>query len=666
MAVDFRSFGASSEFRSAPFWAWNGKLAPDEVRRQIRVMHEMKMGGFFMHSRAGLATEYLGPEWFDCVRAAADEARKLGMKAYLYDEDRWPSGCAGGLVTRDKRFRMRYLEYYAPGEAVPGDPDDVTELGRFALQTAPDGTVSDYRTASPGESSAPGRRIVRFVERIAQSDTLYNGGSYLDTMNPDAVRAFLTSTHERYLKECGRDFGTVIPAFFTDEPNYLDLIAGNRRPWTAGLEKIFQEEYGEELLPVLPELFFPCGKTFSTARYRYYRLLTRLFTGNFLKTVGKWCADHHLELTGHLLREDTLSQQIMAVGAAMPGYEFMPMPGIDVLTERWIVCNTVKQAASVARQLGRKRVLCETYGCTGWDFPLSGHKALGDWQFALGVNFRCQHLYWYTMRGAAKRDYPASIGGQSPWHRIHGALEDYFARLGELLSQCATPTRLLVLHPVETMWGLAADYGKTDSFHPAYDRDFALLANRLIGSHLEFDYGDESLLAEYGAVEGGFLRVGKVRYDRVLIPRVATLRRTTADLLADFAAHGGKTDHLGEVPRFLDGAPDDTGLLAALYRNFRHLDGDRFAETLKAELGGVSAVTADGREAAALLTRIGELSPQIAILFAVNPGCRLPDDPMEAPWLEERGLALNDLSFCFPAPEGRTRNSTSGMENCTA
>ncbi len=90
--------------RGKPFWAWNGELCAEEIRRQVNVMKEMGFGGFFMHSRAGLRTEYLGNEWMDMVETAVDEAEKLGMEAWLYDEDRWPSGSAGGLVTEDSRF----------------------------------------------------------------------------------------------------------------------------------------------------------------------------------------------------------------------------------------------------------------------------------------------------------------------------------------------------------------------------------------------------------------------------------------------------------------------------------------------------------------------------------------------------------------------------------
>ena len=98
-----------AQFRGKPFWAWNGKLEESELRRQIRIMKKMGFGGFFMHSRVGLDTPYLGKEWFKSVEACIDEAKKNNMEAWLYDEDRWPSGAAGGLVTKNPAYRMRRL-----------------------------------------------------------------------------------------------------------------------------------------------------------------------------------------------------------------------------------------------------------------------------------------------------------------------------------------------------------------------------------------------------------------------------------------------------------------------------------------------------------------------------------------------------------------------------
>ncbi len=103
----FKTPGAA--YRGMPFWAWNGKLSPDELRRQIRLMKQMGLGGFFMHSRVGLDTPYLKDAWFKCVDACLDEAKKQDMQAWLYDEDRWPSGAAGGLVTKNPKYRMRTL-----------------------------------------------------------------------------------------------------------------------------------------------------------------------------------------------------------------------------------------------------------------------------------------------------------------------------------------------------------------------------------------------------------------------------------------------------------------------------------------------------------------------------------------------------------------------------
>ena len=93
---EFRAPG--SEYRGAPFWAWNGRLEPDELRRQVRIMHKMGLGGFFMHSRVGLATPFLSDEWFEVVGACVEAGRRLDMEAWLYDEDRWPSGAAGTLM----------------------------------------------------------------------------------------------------------------------------------------------------------------------------------------------------------------------------------------------------------------------------------------------------------------------------------------------------------------------------------------------------------------------------------------------------------------------------------------------------------------------------------------------------------------------------------------
>ena len=49
----------TSEYRAMPFWAWNCKLDPDDFCWQIEQFQKMGFGGFYMHPRTGLDTEYL-------------------------------------------------------------------------------------------------------------------------------------------------------------------------------------------------------------------------------------------------------------------------------------------------------------------------------------------------------------------------------------------------------------------------------------------------------------------------------------------------------------------------------------------------------------------------------------------------------------------------------
>ena len=91
----------TSEFRGTPFWALNSYLTKEELCRQIDIFKEMGLGGFHLHVRTGLENEYLSEEYMNLIKDTVDKAKREEMLAWLYDEDRWPSGAAGGLVTKD-------------------------------------------------------------------------------------------------------------------------------------------------------------------------------------------------------------------------------------------------------------------------------------------------------------------------------------------------------------------------------------------------------------------------------------------------------------------------------------------------------------------------------------------------------------------------------------
>ena len=562
---DRKTYGAK------PFWAWNGKLEKNELLRQIEIMKEMGFGGFFMHSRTGLVTEYLGKEWFELINACADKARELGMEAWLYDEDRWPSGSAGGLATVEEKYRMKYLRMTVVIPSVFEWTDDI--IAAFAGNTEGADVTNCIQISEHTEvSELEAKNIIYFTtETMAKSD-YYNGYTYLDTMSERAVNHFMDITHEKYRTECGDRLGKSIKGIFTDEPHRGDVMCGfcspNREPffltpYTDNLFEEFEKAFGYKLQENLPELFLRIdGKKVSRVKWHYMEILTRLFLKNFGKTYYDRCHDCHMLSTGHVLHEDTLSAQSAMMGSVMRYYEFMDYPGVDVLTEYNTSYCIVKQLSSVARQTGKKFLLSELDGCTGWQMTFRDYKAIGDWQAIMGITLRCPHLSWYTMRGEAKRDYPASILHQSSWYKAYSALEDHYTRISEIVANSERECDVLVISPVESVWAQIYT-GWAESLSPvspeiiSLEEKFRALYNALLAHQTDFDYADEEMLSRLSAAEGKFLRVGEARYKKVIIYAMTTVRKTTLDILENFAAGGGEVIFIDEPPLYMDALPSD-------------------------------------------------------------------------------------------------------------
>lgn len=595
----------SSQYRGAPFWAWNGKLEPGELRRQIRLMKQMGLGGFFMHSRIGLATEYMSEQWMQCVAACVDEAEKLDMQAWLYDEDRWPSGAAGGLVTKDPRYRQRRLHM------LPIDKPSELRWTKNVLAAF----IADFKDGQPRKvirlprgkkvaQLASGQRILSFEVRMQECSSAQNGYTTLDVLNHEAVREFIRVTHEAYKSRFGSALGKRIPGIFTDEPNpggnvFFAKTGSAHGPWTDNLPQVFRQRYGYDILDHLVEIFHVVeGQTFSKFRRDFRDCLTHLFTEAFASQIGQWCEKAGCLHAGHVLLEGTLTSQTDVTGSCMRFYEHMQAPGMDVLTQYWREYDTAKQVSSAARQFGRRWRLSETYGCTGWDFPLAGHKAVGDWQAALGINLRCQHLAWYTMEGAAKRDYPASIFYHSPWWQVYPKVEDYFGRVHVAMSRGQEVRDILVIHPLESAWAVYCS--GSESSQKQMDDDFWRLRDCLLGANLDFDYGDEDILARHASIttSGGkpLFHVGQAVYKVIIVPQMLTMRRSTLEMLTTFRNAGGTVIFAGDPSPHVDAQPsaDASVLAAACIRTAKR--GLGLIKAAEQHGRRVSIVDADGTE----------------------------------------------------------------------
>ena len=384
----------TAEYRGTPFWAWNCKLDQKELEWQLEIFKKMGFGGAHMHVRTGMATPYLSDEYMELIKACVEKAKSEDMLAWLYDEDRWPSGAAGGLVTKEKRYRGRYLLFTPTpydngknaiksehGSAEAERAENGQLLACYDIELDPNGYLINWSIIDE-ETPAQHEKWYAYME-INQESPWYNNQAYVNTLDKEAIDRFIDITYESYNRTIADEFDKTVPAIFTDEPQFVkkstlkyatekaDVVL----PWTDDLPETFAAAYdGEDLLHGIPELIWDrADKQISVIRYHYHDHVCERFAVSFADTCGKWCEEHGLQLTGHLMNEHSLQAQTSSTGESMRSYRSFGLPGIDMLTKN-LEYTTAKQTQSAVHQYGKEGMLSELYGVTNWDFDFREHK----------------------------------------------------------------------------------------------------------------------------------------------------------------------------------------------------------------------------------------------------------------------------------------------------
>lgn len=436
-------------------------------------------------------------------------------------------------------------------------------LGAFDIILDDDGYMTSYKMLKENEKA---EGICRYVYVVPDEKSgWFNGETYIDTCNKNAVKKFIELTHESYKRAVGKHFGETVPAIFTDEPQVRQKQALSFAhsdedvvfPWTNDFEETFSKEYGYSIIDKLPELLWDKkGKEASVVRYNYHDHICERFVSAYCDTIGKWCSENGIYLTGHVFEENTLRRQAAALGDVMRCYRSFGIAGVDML------CNlreydTVKQAQSASHQYGHEGVLSELYGVTNWDFDFRGHKFQGDWQAALGVTIRVPHLSWVSMKGSAKRDYPASFNYQSPWYKDYKSVEDHFARVAAALTRGTPRVKVAVIHPIESYWLNWGPSDLTSDIRKQLDDNFSDILEWMLFSTLDFDFVAESSIPTLCKNVDVTIQIGKMNYEAIVIPACITLRKTTLTMLETFIDNGGKVIFMGDCPKYVDARNDE-------------------------------------------------------------------------------------------------------------
>jgi hypothetical protein len=544
-----------AEYTTAPFFVWNAEITKPEIDKFMEGFKKAGSSQVIIHPRPGLATEYLSQNWFDLYKYTVGKGKELGMLVWIYDENSYPSGFAGGHVPDEMP------ESYNQGQGLEMTrtetlPDSADKY--FICLKEENGSFKDITSSLAAEKGKKGTYLL-FSKTYNEKSDWYGGFSYVDLLVKGVTEKFIDRTMTGYLKNLGADMGTTVPGTFTDEPQ-IESPGGIR--WTPDLFDSFKKDWGYDLSPYLPCLVEETGD-WKKIRHNYTQTLLNLFIERWSKPWNTWCEAHGMNFTGHYWEHEWPNMKLGGDNMAM--YAYHQVPAIDMLFNQFNDTSTgaqfgnvrsVKELASAANQAGRQRKLSETYGGSGWDLTFTDMKRNGDWEYALGVNLMNQHLTFFTMAGARKYDYPPSFDYHEPWWQDYKYINDHFARLSLALSSGSQKNDILILEPTTSAW-LYDSYVKPDPKTHETGQSFQSFITGLEKSQVEYDLGSEEILKTLGSVSEGKLKVGKACYSRVVIPpMMENLNTATFTLLERFISSGGTVITLSK-PSLINGTRDD-------------------------------------------------------------------------------------------------------------
>ena len=549
LSVEFKQ--PSKEYTTAPFFVWNYKITKEEIDKYMNDFKRSGSSQVFVHPRPGLITEYLSNEWFDLFKYTVDKGKELGMNVWIYDENSYPSGFAGGHVpfNMPESFNQGQGLRMIRTESIPDTADKF-----FICLKENEGKFTDITSVINEEKGKSGSYLLFFKTYNGKSDW-YGGFSYVDLLYEGVTQKFLDITMKGYKKYTGNEFGKVVPGIFTDEPQ-INSSGGIR--WTPDLFSIFQEKWNYDLKTCLPSLYEDVGD-WMKVRHNYTMTLLDLFIERWAKPYFRYCESNGLKFTGHYWEHEWPNMRPGGDNMAM--YAWHQVPAIDMLFNQWNDSTpraqfgnvrAVKELASAANQTGRQRKLSETYGGAGWDLTFTDMKRNGDWEYALGVNLMNQHLSHITLAGARKYDYPLTFTYHEPWWEDYKYLNDHYARLSLALSAGKQVNDVLVLEPTTSAW-LYDSYVKRNPKVTEIGQAFQTFITKLEKEQVEYDLGSENIIRSLGSIQDGKFKVGDCLYSVVVLPPLMeNLDSSTFKLLEQFVTNDGKLLAFS-LPSMVDG-----------------------------------------------------------------------------------------------------------------
>ncbi len=446
--------------------------------------------------------DFCGPGWWENLDYICAEAKKRGMRLWILDDDKFPTGHANGGYTRQPEKKKLYLaerhmDIHGPCRSgavlVKNFIGSEGKLLGILGVPKPDGetlAVSGEGILNLTDQYENGFVYFDLPEgayRLFVLFTTRKGGGrdeYMNLIDSDSVRVLIDEVYEKHYERYHEYFGNTIAGFFSDEPE-LGNVPGypfddtlgrrdQRLPWSGELETLLREKWGKNFLISLPALWYDSGKKTSRIRTEYMDAMTGLVRKCFSAQMGEWCRERGVEYIGHIIEDDNAHTRMgCSIGHYFREMEGQHMAGIDVVhhqivpgftepVHQWIAGDRdgeffhfglAKLASSAAHiQENKKgRALCEIFGNYGWAEGNSFMKWLTNHMLVRGINEFIPHAF--SMR-YPDPDCPPHFyaGGNNPGFACFTQLMKYMNRSAHLLSGGVHLADAAILYHAESEW----------------------------------------------------------------------------------------------------------------------------------------------------------------------------------------------------------------------
>ena len=556
------------KYSAVPFWFWNDVLDEETIAFQLDEMYDKGIYECIIHARKGLETEYLSDAWFDRIRFAAGRAREKGMKLWIYDEDNWPSGYAGGRVIADnpdfaaiclsveKIYPVMYKDIVVP--EVPGK-ELMSVVAVYRNEEFYDITDYDHKCCKPWHSETLQWEVFVFRIEKCGHKPVYVDSPYIDLLNPAATDSFIRHTHAEYKKRLPEYWGSTICGFFTDEPgfyqNYIEQAKNiNTVIWTRDFRERFRERFGYDITLRLFSLWEEAGDISASTRRDYYAAVSLFYCESYFRRIRDFLAADGLKLIGHLHREEGLQTLVQTEGGFFDCMAELDYTGVDCIDRRF-PRMTEKLGSSAMRVLGKERCMDEVFGAFGWGLTPQEMKIRTDYLFAQGINMIVPHAFFYSTEGVRGHECPPSLFVQTGYWKFFRNYADYVRRMSLFCSAGDAETDGAVYYPE---YSARAQFRPLEKYEVCKTDEFIVR----VGETLEQNHLDYDILPDRAFSGRTGTNIGS--YGFIVLPNVRYLPAETAKRLCVFAENGGRIFCLGNAE--IEGIGSERRAVALLMR----------------------------------------------------------------------------------------------------